>query len=103
MFPFYLLPYDIQDYIDDMVSALYINEQRRRHYTMLKEIECMWFWVLWGSNIYNMCTYEPIYILHHELHSNRVINYVRSSNLLSYITPSKIEFIKKDLFYIIDN
>ena len=103
MFNFYLLPLEIQDHINNMVIEMYQKEQRFAFINVLKEIECLWYWSLWGSSMLYNTNNEPIHILNHPLNSNSIINYVRQSNCIPYITPKMIKHIKNDPNYIIIN
>ena len=101
MFYFDELPYDLKEYINELVMKLYKDEHKRKMQNVFKEHECMWYWVIYGScinSIHGM--YEPIHILHHELKSNPMINYLKLVKFLPYVSPSKLVSIKTHPYYI---
>ena len=101
MFNFYLLPIDIQYHINNLILKLHQLESKQQFNNVLKEIECLWYWVLYGSSLLYK-TYENIHILKYKPNSDIIIKFVKLSNNLPYIKPSKIEFVKNDINYIIN-
>jgi hypothetical protein len=100
MFYFNKLPLELQYYINDIVLDLFKKDHQNNMNPLFKELECMWYWVLYGSCINSRFgMHEPIYIYQHQLKSNPMINYLKISNCLPYINPSNIIMIKKHPYY----
>ena len=104
MFYFNKLPLDLQYYINDIVLDLFKKDHVFKMNDVFKELECMWYWVLYGSCVNSRFgMYEPIYILQYEANSNPMINYLKKSHCLPYISPSQLYDIKNHPYYKIDN
>ena len=95
-----ILPYDIKEYIDELVLKLYLEEHKIKFIPVLKEFDCMWLFVLWGSSMFY--NYQPINIKNYEIGSNKVVNYLKEIGRLKYIKPSIMRYIHKHSFFVLE-
>ena len=51
MFNFYLLPEELQEYINYLVLQKHQCETKSSFKNVLKEMECLWYWVIYGSSL----------------------------------------------------